>query len=139
VYIDFLEYLKLFNNSDSVVATIQANKLLGLLKTGAFLQETHYDWLDTIKAEISNFVIELLLRYSELVNINTETEKIISICNAIFYFDELNEHALKLKCKCLIALGSHTLAKNTFTKFATKYREIYGEDFSETYHSLIAN
>jgi len=139
VYIDLLEYLNLFTDKDAVVTSIQADKLLNLLRTGAFLQETHYDWLDSIKAEISNSVIETLLRYSESVNIDTETEKMISICNAIFCFDELNEHALKLKCKCLIALGNHTLAKNTFTKFALKYNEIYGEDFGESYQSLITN
>jgi len=139
VYIDLREYLNLFTNNDTAEASIRADKLLSLLRTGAFLQETHYDWLDSIKAEISNSVIETLLKYSESVNINTETEKMISICNAIFCFDELNEHALKLKCKCLIALGNHTLAKNTFAKFALKYNEIYGEDFGETYQSLITH
>jgi two-component SAPR family response regulator len=139
VYIDLLEYLNLFTGNGSTAASMQANKLLTLLRTGAFLKETHYDWLDSIKAEISNSVIETLLAYSESVNIHTETEKMISICNAIFCFDELNEHALKLKCKCLIALGNHTLAKNTFTKFTTKYNEIYGANFNETYQSLIGD
>ncbi len=138
VHIDFLNYLTIFALDDAAEISPQAGKLLNLLQEGSFLRETHYPWLDGIKAEISNFVIELLLKYSETVNINAETEKMISICNAIFSFDELNEHALKLKCKCLIALGNHTLAKNTFSKFAAKYNEIYGEDFSETYHSLIA-
>ena len=138
VYIDFLDYLTIFMHHDTTDASLQAGKLLHVLQEGSFLQETHYPWLDGIKAEISNFIIDLLLKYSETVNINTETEKMISICNAVFSFDELNEHALKIKCKCLIALGSHTLAKNTYNKFAAKYNEIYGEDFSETYHSLIA-
>ncbi|MCW3120167.1 MAG: galactose oxidase, partial [Chitinophagaceae bacterium] len=139
VHIDFLQYLTVFTDHDATDISSHAGKLLTLLQEGSFLQETHYPWLDGIKAEISNFVIDLLLKYGETVNINTETEKIISICNAIFSFDELNEHALKLKCKCLIAHGNHTLAKNTYSKFVAKYNEIYGEDFSETYHSLITS
>lgn len=139
VHIDFLDYLTIFMHHDTTDASLQGGKLLHVLEGGSFLQETHYPWLDGIKAEISNFVIDLLLKYSETININTETEKMISICNAIFSFDELNEHALKIKCKCLIALGSHTLAKNTYSKFVAKYNEIYGEDFSETYHSLIGS
>lgn len=52
-------------------------------------------------------------------------------------FDELNEFALKLKCKTLVSLGRHTLAKSTFDKFVTKYKEIYGEDFNQSYSSFI--
>jgi two-component SAPR family response regulator len=137
VYIDFLVYLNLFNHKEAIKSTLQVAELLEVLKAGSFLQETHYEWLDSIKAEISNFVIELLLKYSESININTETEKMISVCNAIFSFDELNEPALKLKCKSLIALGNHALAKNTFTKFKVKYQEIYGEEYVDNYYSLI--
>jgi hypothetical protein len=64
-------------------------------------------------------------------------EKSIAIANAIFQFDELNEHALRIKCKTLIALGRHTLAKTTYDKFSSKYKEIYGEEFAENYQAII--
>jgi two-component SAPR family response regulator len=110
---------------------------LAIVQKGSFLQQAHYEWLDTIKAEISNFVIEYLIKYTESLHYTNEAEKLISIANAIFTFDELNEFALKLKCKTLIGLGRHTLAKTTFDKFGVKYREIYGEDFNQNYNSLI--
>ncbi|MCW3106173.1 MAG: galactose oxidase [Segetibacter sp.] len=138
VHLDLIDYLEIFNDKPALNLLIKADKLLQVVKAGGFLQETNYEWLDPVKSEISHFVIDILLRYSEAVNINKEPEKILSICNAIFSFDELNEHALKLKCKSLITLGRHTLAKNTFTKFSVKYREIYGEDFGQTYNSIIS-
>ncbi|MCW3088510.1 MAG: response regulator receiver and domain protein, partial [Sediminibacterium sp.] len=139
VQIDLLDYLTIFTRHEAVPASMKADKLVSILKGGTFLRETHYEWLDGIKAEISNFVIDLLLKHSETLNMHTETEKIISLCNTVFSFDELNEQALKLKCRCLIAIGSHTLAKNIYSKFAAKYSEIYGEDFRESYQSLIAS
>ena len=113
-------------------------RLLDIVEWGPFLQQTHYEWLDTLKAEISNFVVESLLGYVVSLNTFRDAEKIIAVSNAIFSFDELNEHALRLRCKCLVALGRHALAKNTFDKFKSKYKDIYGEDFKETYHDLVS-
>ncbi|MBE7169575.1 MAG: hypothetical protein INR73_03250 [Williamsia sp.] len=137
VKIDLLDYLDIYQAHSSMTHAT-ASRLLAIVEAGAFLQETHYEWIDTLKAEISNFVIESLLGYVRTLHISGNAEKIIAISNAIFSFDELNEHALKLRCKSLVALGRHTLAKNTFDKFKTKYHDIYGEDFKETYHDLVS-
>jgi len=138
IYIDFLEYLSAFSETPiDAPSPTAVNKLLAIVQKGSFLQQVHYQWLDTIKAEISNFVIEYLIKYTESVHHANEPEKLISIANAIFTFDELNEFALKLKCKTLIGLGRHTLAKTTFDKFGVKYKEIYGEEFNQSYNSLV--
>ncbi|MEI9946298.1 MAG: kelch repeat-containing protein [Chitinophagaceae bacterium] len=139
VYIDFAEYLKVFaeGNKKETHSNQNADKLLSIVKNGAFLQQTHYNWLDTFNAEISNFIIEYLVKYSESLNQQADAEKLNDIANAIFSFDELNEYALRLKCKTLINLGRHTLAKSTFDKFTAKYKEIYGEDFDKSYQLFI--
>lgn len=136
VKIDFLDYLSIYTSHADINHSL-AGRLLGIVESGAFLQETHYEWLDTMKAEISNFVIESLLSYVGSLHTSRDAEKIIAVSNAIFSFDELNEHALRLRCKSLVALGRHALAKNTFDKFKAKYKDIYGEDFKETYHDLV--
>ncbi|MCW3116857.1 MAG: galactose oxidase, partial [Chitinophagaceae bacterium] len=65
VHIDLLDYLTIFTPHEAVPASMEADKLASILKGGTFLRETHYEWLDGIKAEISNFVIDLLLKHSE--------------------------------------------------------------------------
>jgi len=139
VDIDFADYLVIAGHKPEKLSNDQADKLLQLVKNGGFLQEAYYEWADGIKADISNFVILALLAYCGKLNMHTDAERIITACNAIFYFDEMNEHALKLKCKSLIALGRHAVAKASYSKFAVKYNEIYGQEFSETYGSLIAH
>lgn len=136
VHIDFFDYLQLFQKPGGNLTAGEANKLLQISSAGPFLEQTHYEWLDPLKAEVSNFMVETLLQCNNAIEPG-QREKSIAIANAIFQFDELNEHALRIKCKSQVALGRHTLAKTTYDKFRSKYKEIYGEDFSENYQSII--
>jgi two-component SAPR family response regulator len=133
IYIDLADYLNIFFKQSSDEGRLQLSKLIRIGKAGSLLQEMHYKWLDGIKAEISNDLVESLLKYADQLDIHTNTEEIITICNVIFNFDELDEHALKLKCKSLIGAGRHTLANTTLTKFAAKYKE----DFRESNNSVL--
>lgn len=137
VHIDFFDYLQLFQKPGGNLAATDTNKLLLICSAGAFLEQTYYEWLDPLKAEVSNFIVEALLHCNTTLEPGRHREKSIAIANAIFQFDELNEHALRIKCKTLIALGRHTLAKTTYDKFSSKYKEIYGEEFAENYQAII--
>jgi two-component SAPR family response regulator len=137
VQIDFYDYLQLFQKTGNHLTAGDANKLLRICSAGAFLEQTYYEWLDPLKAEVSNFIVEALLECNDTIEPGRHREKSIAIANAIFQFDELNEPALRIKCKTLIALGRHTLAKTTYDKFSTKYKEIYGKEFEENYQSVI--
>ena len=57
--------------------------------------QTEYNWLDDIKSEISNAVIDRCLSYLRHHDIMENPEFSIEIlANCIFYFDQLNEDAL---------------------------------------------
>jgi DNA-binding SARP family transcriptional activator len=135
VQVDLARYVHVF--SGDIRGKESVNELISITQRGPFLPQTDYQWLDNIKSEISNFIIDTLLKYCQMVPLAENAESIIAICDSIFFFDESNEIALKLKCRSLVALGRHTLAKNTFEKFNIKYHEIYGEDYKESYASVI--
>jgi hypothetical protein len=42
------------------------------------------------------------------------------------------------QCKALIALKRFTLASNIYLKFAKEYKDIYGEEFTKSFHEAIA-
>jgi two-component SAPR family response regulator len=135
VYIDFDKYIHIF--SEGVIDATRGNELLAITRRGALMPQTAYEWSDNIKSESSNFIVDALLKYCHQLPVPENAEKIILICNTIFFYDELNENALRLKCKCLIALGRHTLAKQAFENFVVKYKEIYEEEYTMSYHTLI--
>ena len=133
VFVDYKKYTSLLADT----ARTYIHPLVDIIKRGAFLTQTEYDWLDDIKSEISNSVIDLCLGYIRSQQIAADPEFIIEIANCIFCFDPLNEDALIYKCKCLILLKRHTLANNTYLKFTKEYKDIYGTEFGRSFQETI--
>jgi hypothetical protein len=136
-YIDYKACVALMQEA-SVPDSQQIHALVHIIKRGPFLLQTEYNWLDDIKSEISNAVIDRCLSYLRHHDITENPEFSIEITNCIFYFDQLNEDALTFKCKGLILLKRHNLASNTYLKFVKDYRDIYSADFDKTFQEIIA-
>jgi two-component SAPR family response regulator len=107
--------------------------LQNIIDRGSFLSETQYDWLDDIKSEVTSFVVDTTLQHLAIANVQIEAEWINRLTNSIFHFDQLNEDALAYKCRSLIALGRHGMAKDAYLKFAKEYKETYGQDFEKSF------
>jgi hypothetical protein len=137
VYIDFGDFNSMMHHAQNFEKE-DIRHLIEIIKRGSFLYLTEYDWLDSIKSEISNSVIDLCLSYIKGHGISHEPEFIIEINNCIFLFDHLNEDALTYQCKCLINLKRFTLASNIYLKFAKEYKDIYGTEFTKTFQETIA-
>jgi len=136
ISIDFKKYTNIIQQVNA--RTDYIHPLVDIIRRGPFLNQTEYDWLDNIKSEISNSTIDLCLNYIKTHGISKEPEFIIEITNCIFYFDHLNEDALIYQCKALIAMKRFTLASNIYLKFAKEYKEIYGAEFTKSFHEAIA-
>ena len=135
VYVDYEKYLAmLLQKTEPDKSFIR--QLLKIAGKGSFLFQTEYNWLDDIKADISNAIIPTFLRY---VNNQTESdpELVIEIANCIFHFDRLNEDALEYKCRNLLLLRRNALALKTYEKFIKDYHDMYGEEFSRPFSDII--
>lgn len=136
-YIDYKACVALMQGA-GVPDSQQIHALVNIIKRGPFLLQTEYNWLDDIKSEISNAVIDRLLSYLRHHDLTENPEFAIEITNCIFYFDQLNEDALTFKCKGLILLKRHNLASNTYLKFVKDYRDIYSAEFDKTFQEIIS-
>jgi two-component SAPR family response regulator len=136
LYVDYKKYTTLMQGT-SEATRINIRPLVSITKRGALLSQTEYNWLDDIKSEVSNAVIDRCQEYIR-VHPDNDPEFIIEIANCIFCFDPLNEDALTYKCKSLITLRRHTLANNSYLKFVKEYKDIYGTEFSKTFQEVIA-
>jgi len=136
--VDYRKFVSLVQETPGAADTGFIHQLLDIIKRGPFLFQTEYNWLDDIKSEISNTIIDRCLGYIRSRDIAKNPEFIIEIANCIFYFDQLNEDALAFKCKSLILLKRHTLASNTYQKFIKDYKDIYSADFDKTLQEIIA-
>jgi len=136
-YVDYKKYVSLLQTG-SEPGKAEIRPFLDIIKRGPFLLQTEYNWLDDIKSEVSNSVIDLCLGYIKRHYNTIDPELVIEITQCIFYFDQLNEDALIYKCKNLIILKRHTLANNTYQKFLKDYKDIYGTDFGRSFQEIIA-
>ncbi|MEO5891288.1 MAG: hypothetical protein ABIQ31_13630 [Ferruginibacter sp.] len=136
IYVDYKKYASLVHASPGADKE-HLYAILDIIKRGPFLSQIEYNWLDDIKSEVSNFIINSCLSLIRKESVDKNPEFIIEITNYIFYFDKLNEDALIYKCKSLISLKRHTLASNAYQKFSKEYKDIYGEDFGKLFHEII--
>ncbi len=112
-------------------------KLVEITRDSSFLRNISNEWLDPFKAEVSNDTVDKLINWATENSENSDPASIIPLADAILDFDPIDEVAIELKCKSLVKLGKHSLAKNTFDAFAKEYNQLYGEDFKKTFKTLI--
>jgi len=137
VYLDYEQYALLVKEKNGVDKAYM-EKLLKIAGNGSFLFQTEFDWLDDIKAEISNTIIAICLKYiNGQPGCTEDPEFLIEIANCIFHFDRLNEDALECKCKSLIMLKRHTLANKAYARFVKDYKDIYGDEFNKSFNQVI--
>lgn len=137
VSIDLLDFLNLETAYPGEKGKEHLSKMLYFISRGPFLKQNEYEWLDNIKADISNKIIDELLEESKNLDPKKEAEYIIEVANCIFSFDLLNEDALIYKCKTLNNLGRHSIAKSTYERFAKEYKKSYGEEFSLSFQDIL--
>ncbi|WP_435355558.1 hypothetical protein [Emticicia sp. SJ17W-69] len=136
VYIDYAEFQTLTNAKKSLNVE-QIYGLTEIVNRGGFLSNLEYDWLDDFKGEISNKVIDAYLAYCERLSIATHAEEIVEIADNIFKFDSVDETAMSLKCRALVHLGKHSLAKTSYEKFAKDYQRLYSEEYAISYKEIL--
>lgn len=138
VYLDYFEFLKL-TNSKKEINSQQIGQLTEIINRGGFLTTLEYEWLDDFKGEISNKVIDTYLAYTKQLDVSRNAEEIIEIADNIFKFDSVDETAMSMKCRALVQLGKHSLAKTSYEKFAKDYKRLYSEDFGVSYKEVLGS
>ncbi|MET0638008.1 MAG: hypothetical protein ABWZ25_18405 [Chitinophagaceae bacterium] len=138
VHIDLAEFYRLISPGETAAKLPKPVivKLVNLLQRGSLLSEVHYSWLDNFKSETSGLVIDVLMDFVTRADLHQEAELVIRITNTVFKFDHLHEAALEYKCKSLIILGRHGLAKDAYLIFSKEYKENYGVGFEKTFPQI---
>ncbi|WP_214227555.1 galactose oxidase [Pedobacter sp. B4-66] len=136
VKIDYSQYLNIVSSKGEMDKR-RVNELTKIIHRGSFLSNVEYDWLDTFKSDLSNEIIDAYLHYAATIKITDDPEFMINLANYVFYFDPVNEEAMIIKCKALVHLGKHSLAKTKFETFNKEYKAIYGEEFKHSFQEIL--
>ncbi|GAA4199971.1 hypothetical protein GCM10022289_11130 [Pedobacter jeongneungensis] len=137
-YTDYQEYVNIIKDK-SHLDHQKIRRLATIIKRGPFLPTVNYEWMDSFKAEISNEIIDSYLHFSHSVGIESDPELLIELSSYIFYFDSVNEEAMVIKCKALVHLGKHSIAKNTYENFCKEYKLLYGDEFQKSFSEVLVS
>jgi DNA-binding SARP family transcriptional activator len=134
VRVDYMDYLSIIQNRETLNKK-EVKALAAITQRGSLLNDVEYPWLDPFKSDVSNHVIDTYLHFARQGP--ADPEFMIELADYIFYFDSVNEEAMVIKCRALVQLGKHSLAKNAYTTFLKEYKHIYGEDFRKDFQTVL--
>ena len=140
VYCDYQIVSKLLQNlpSQQAIHCENIKMLLANVRRGSLLPNLQTDWLDSFKSDISNQIIDLLLEYSQSLDVNQDSKLLIEIADSIFNYDSINQEALVIKCSVLNKKGKYSLAKTWYEHFAKEYKTLYSENYPKSFEEVIS-
>ncbi len=133
---DYISFLHL-TSSKTTLTKQKINQLIEITEKGPFLRNVQYEWLDEFKAMVSDTTIDTLIYFATRCDIEKEADFIIHLADSIFIFDVTNEDAMMLKCKAQYFMGKHSHAKATYKKFSQEYKEMYGQEYDQTFVNIL--
>jgi two-component SAPR family response regulator len=136
VYNDYSEFLKITQSKTNLTKK-NVLQLIKIAEKGAILLNMNYLWLDEFKASLSEKLIETLYFYAKKLEIQEDPNLVVQIADCIFSCDSINEEAMVLKCKAQHIMGSHSLAKSTYSKFCKYYTELYDQEYKTSFSDVI--
>ena len=136
IYCDYQTSLQHLN-SPQKLSISEIKELMTIVNKGGLLTDQSYEWIDSYKANISNKLIDAFQDFLNSNSDNLSPNLLIQIADSITQLDMINETAMEIKCRALVALGKHSIANETFTKFVKEYTLLYNIPFPKDFKSII--
>lgn len=137
LYIDYMTYLAGARQT-TAPGRADMKDLAGIIQRGSFLPTEEHEWLDPFKSDVSNSITDRFLRFATIADIREDPAYLVRMADYLYAFDPVNEDVMRLKCKALVTLGKHSLARAAFENFVRDYRKLYGEDYQPDFQQTIS-
>ena len=134
--VDYYRFIDLVKAGE--LTRTQIEELLTLVEYGPLLEGFNELWADPLKADVADSILSVLTHFALGLDLRSQADLVLDICDAINRFDTLNETAVALKCKAYREKGNGTLARQVFATFQKEYQAVYGEPFRREYSEIIS-
>ncbi len=102
------------------------NEMLNIAARGKLLPFSEMEWMDDIKTDYSNLVIEFLIKKARLPELKDELALLLKISEVILLHDDIEENGIRLKCNTLFRLDKKKQALVSFNKFSEEHLKLLG-------------
>lgn len=139
-YCDYAILLELaadISGSKEEPVTEKIDLFISLVSQGLLLPNIQNEWVDSFKAEYASLVIDLLQQLAKKTEQANDYKRMLRIANALLVQDSIDEDALVLKCKALIATGKKSTAMTFYTNFCRNYKMILNDEFPIPFSAIL--
>jgi two-component SAPR family response regulator len=140
IYCDYKEAIELFSQLKDAKNRSKENilHLVDIVSYGELLPNVQIEWVDTFKSAFANSLIDVLVETSRQKELQFSATEIISIADAIFIHDPLNDDALKLKCTALVKMGKNGMAVTTYNSFVKEYTTLFCQNYNYSFDQIVS-
>ena len=107
---------------------------LQIIKNKPFLPGIEAEWLDEIKASVTEKILSILLDAYSFVK--DDFNICLDLADALLTFDDLNEEALEIKIRIYKLQGKGNLAKSVYYNFCRKHHEIMAKNYEKPFEDF---
>jgi two-component SAPR family response regulator len=113
------------------------NEMLDIAGKGKLLPFYEMEWLDNIKADYSNRIIEFLQKKARLPELKDELALLLKISEVILLHDDIEEIGIQLKCNTLFRLDKKKQALVSFNKFSEEHVKLLGIETKLSFEDIV--
>lgn len=137
--VDFYDIMNAVEECESCQTINEAliNRVIKYARLGPLFPYMHNYWLDTVKAQYSDRIINVLHRILDDLIVKNEFKRQIEICDILLGFDSIDEKAIQVKCNALINTKRMGLANATYKQFVREYESMIGEQWQEPFEQFV--
>lgn len=113
-------------------------QIVRVASLGPLLPSLETEWADSYKSKFSTLLVDALLESIHQQGIADDPKLLLKIADVILIHDNIDEEAIRLKCKVLYEMRQKGLSKQSFDKFCEDYRRLLNSTPDFTYEDIIA-
>jgi two-component SAPR family response regulator len=98
--------------------------VLRLASGGVLLPNLNAEWVDDYKSEYTDLITNVLIKATTLPDIKDDSKLLLQIANVLLLHDNIDEDAIRIKCRILFQFGQKGASKQCFDKFYAEYVRI---------------
>lgn len=142
IYCDYYELLDLseeyFNASSVEESKPFAVNILDILRRGIILQEYNFQWLDEIKADFGDNILNSAAVFFKTKMSEEDLQLSLLLADSILVWEPLNEIYFKIKLWTLNKLGRYGEAKEAYELFAFEYNKTFGNPYGVSLQAMLS-
>lgn len=135
---DYKEISMLLNQTSNNTSNEDIiSRIVTISSSGPLLPNINTEWADDYKSEFSTRLVDTLLETIYKLEIKNNPKLLLKISDVILIHDNIDEDAIRIKCRVLYQMKQKGLSKQSYDKFCEDYMRLLNTKPDFSYEDII--